>query len=273
MDFVTTSSPLRAPKTWMWINAVCLAWSILLFIEIIFTLGPLDRLEGTRAYITYNFVTTLVWVVEVGLTVLDDVKQSILSRRDLFELAVALFFLIDSMRLFLDWYKADVDVGGESLDILINFAAYVYLLKTNPPRLQESPVVGSDDYLDTLEDEEAKENTQRRDDYGAININEVTHSGQCCIARISMRTLVMKKWKRIFWITYGNDKMLFFRSQVDFEEWAMNPHLSRNQREKLVKLRIDFEDPNKSTRKDTEQIKGFHASVVKHKFYKSTGNV
>ena len=104
------------------------------------------------------------------------------------------------------------------------------------------------------------------------DFNEVTHSGQC-IARISMRTLVMKKWKRIFWITYGNDKMLFFRSQVDFEEWVMNPHLSWNQREKLVKLRIDFEDPNKSTRKDTEQIKGFHASVVKHKFYKSTGNV
>ena len=133
----------------MWINAVCLAWSILLFIEIIFTLGPLDRLEGTRAYITYNFVTTLVWVVEVGLTVLDDMKQSILSRQDLFELDVALFFLIDSMRLFLDWYNANVDVGGESLDILINFtAAYVYQCR----KLQESPVVGSDDYLDTLGD-------------------------------------------------------------------------------------------------------------------------
>ena len=145
----------------MWINAVCLAWSILLFIEIIFTLGPPERLEGTRAYLTYSVGTTLVWVVEVGLTVLG-MEQSILSRRDLFELAVAVFFLIDSMRLFLDWYKADVDVGGKSLDILINFAAYVYLLKTNPPRLQESPVVGSDDYLDTLEDEEAKENTQRQ---------------------------------------------------------------------------------------------------------------
>ena len=144
----------------MWINAVCLAWSILLFIEIMFTLGPLDRLEGTRAYITYNFVTTLVWVVEVGLTVLDDMKQqSILSRWDLFELAVGLYFLIDSMRLFLDWYKADVDVGGKSLDILINFAAYVYQLS----KLRESPV-GSDDYLDTLVDEEAKEKTQRRDD-------------------------------------------------------------------------------------------------------------
>ena len=138
------------PKTWIWINAVCLAWSILLFIEIVLTLGLLERLEGTRAYITYNFGTTLVWVVEVGLTVLDDMKQSIvLSRQDLFELAVALFFLIDSLRLFLDWYKADVDVGGESLDILINFtAAYVYQCR----KLQESPVVGSDDYLDTLGD-------------------------------------------------------------------------------------------------------------------------
>lgn len=32
------------------------------------------------------------------------------------------------------------------------------------------------------------------------DFNEVTHSGNC-IARISMRTLVMKKWKRAFWIT------------------------------------------------------------------------
>ena len=108
---------------------------------------------------------TLVWVVEVGLTVLDDMKQSIvLSRQDLFELAVALFFLIDSLRLFLDWYKADVDVGGESLDTLINFAAYVYQLS----KLRESPV-GSDDYLDTLVDEEAKEKTQRCDDSSSSN--------------------------------------------------------------------------------------------------------
>jgi hypothetical protein len=163
MDFVTTSSPLRARKTWMWINAVCLAWSILLFIEIIFTLGPPERLEGTRAYLTYSVGTTLVWVVEVGLTVLG-MEQSILSRRDLFELAVAVFFLIDSMRLFLDWYKADVDVGGKSLDILINFAAYVYQLS----KLRESPV-GSDDYLDTLVDEEAKEKTQRCDDSSSSN--------------------------------------------------------------------------------------------------------
>jgi len=53
----------------------------------------------------------------------------------------------------------------------------------------------------------------------------------------------------------------------------MNPHLSRSQREKLVKLRIEFDEPNKSARKDTERIKGFHASNVKDKFYKGTGMV
>lgn len=104
------------------------------------------------------------------------------------------------------------------------------------------------------------------------DFNEVTHSGTC-IARISMRTLVLKKWKRCFWISYGETKMLFFRSKIDFEEWVMNPHLSSNQREKLVKLRIDFENPNKSTRKDTEVIKGFHASAVKGKMYKGAGIV
>jgi hypothetical protein len=41
----------------------------------------------------------------------------------------------------------------------------------------------------------------------------------------------------------------------------------------LVKLRVDFRHPSESTRKDTEKIKGFQASAVKGKYYKSNGNL
>lgn len=102
------------------------------------------------------------------------------------------------------------------------------------------------------------------------NWDLVKHSG-ICLARISMRTLVMKKWKHSFWIAYGDHIMLFFKSRCHFDDWAMDPHLSARQREQLVKLRIDFRNPNFSTRKETENITGFVASSVKRKNYKSNG--
>lgn len=100
--------------------------------------------------------------------------------------------------------------------------------------------------------------------------NLVKHSGTC-MARLSLRTLLTKKWKQVFWIAYGNDQLLFFRNRFDFEDWVKNPHLSFNQREKLVKLRVNFSNPNISTRKDTENIKGFQCSPMKMKSYKTSG--
>jgi len=100
----------------------------------------------------------------------------------------------------------------------------------------------------------------------------IKHSG-FILARISMRTLVMKKWKQIFWIAYGDHTLLFFKTRVHFENWVMDPNLSGRQRDELVKLRVDFRHPSESTRKDTEKIKGFQASAVKGKYYKSNGNL
>jgi hypothetical protein len=102
--------------------------------------------------------------------------------------------------------------------------------------------------------------------------NQIKHSGTC-LARISLRTLVMKKWKQIFWISYGDHTMLFFKSRFHFEDWAMDPNLSTRQREGLVKLRVDFLNLDASTRKDTEHIRGFQASMIKGKQYKSKGMV
>ena len=80
-SFVSTYSPLKAPQLWTRINAVLVIWSVLLLIEILFTLGPLERLEGTRAYLTYNFGATLVWVAQVGLTILD-MQDTLEGRED-----------------------------------------------------------------------------------------------------------------------------------------------------------------------------------------------
>eukprot|EP00554_Chaetoceros_debilis_P007867 CAMPEP_0194078278 /NCGR_PEP_ID=MMETSP0149-20130528/4708_1 /TAXON_ID=122233 /ORGANISM="Chaetoceros debilis, Strain MM31A-1" /LENGTH=536 /DNA_ID=CAMNT_0038759511 /DNA_START=95 /DNA_END=1705 /DNA_ORIENTATION=- len=67
----------------------------------------------------------------------------------------------------------------------------------------------------------------------------VTHSGYS-LARISFRTILIKKWKQVFWVTYGASKVLFFRSSTDFEDWVSNPYLSQVQRDFLVKLQVDF---------------------------------
>jgi len=66
----------------------------------------------------------------------------------------------------------------------------------------------------------------------------VTHSGYS-LARISFRTILIKKWKQIFWVSYGDSKVLIFRSSADFEDWISNPYLTKAQRDFLVKLEID----------------------------------
>lgn len=69
----------------------------------------------------------------------------------------------------------------------------------------------------------------------------VKHSGNA-MARISLKSLVLKKWKPIFWICYGDSRIVIFRSKSDFEEWATNPNLNTIQREALVKMDVDFKD-------------------------------
>ena len=147
-------APAQAPTLWLTLNGLCLLWSLLLFFELLYTFGPLERLEGTRAYLVYNFVTTVVWAMEVVLTLYhmglpplrNDIGgssgSSICSRLiSLFqeregimlalELVAAIYFLGDSAKIFWYWFKVDEDVEGEMLDVLINLVAYAYIVKKN----------------------------------------------------------------------------------------------------------------------------------------------
>lgn len=89
----------------------------------------------------------------------------------------------------------------------------------------------------------------------------VSHSGYV-LARISFRTILIKKWKQTFWIMYGSSQVLFFRSSADFEDWVSNPYLSQGQRDFLVKLKIDFvQDLNK------QSVRGYQVTTQRLKNY------
>jgi len=130
-SFLSTYSPLKARTLWIRINLIFVLWSALLFLDLLFTIGPLERLDGTQEYLTYNFGSTLFWVLEAGLTALDmnmqrDTDEGLMrstfnrirvmkSPSDLthlcqtwtkedveitVELALGIYFLVDSMRVF-----------------------------------------------------------------------------------------------------------------------------------------------------------------------------
>lgn len=70
---------------------------------------------------------------------------------------------------------------------------------------------------------------------------KIRHSGHI-MTRFSTMSLVTRKWRQNFWILYGH-VLYFFRSKEDFEEWLLNPYLSRESRASLVKRFLNFKDP------------------------------
>jgi len=97
--------------------------------------------------------------------------------------------------------------------------------------------------------------------YHMPSFEKVTHSGHA-MARISLKSLIIKKWKPVFWICYGDSRIIFFRSKSDFMEWATNPLLNLVEREELVKMEIDFKDFAKKP-----GVKGYRAASLHMKDY------
>mmetsp|Transcript_13889 Transcript_13889/g.15669 ORF Transcript_13889/g.15669 Transcript_13889/m.15669 type:complete len:335 (+) Transcript_13889:303-1307(+) len=93
---------------------------------------------------------------------------------------------------------------------------------------------------------------------------EIKHSGMC-VSRISNRTKLLKIWKHVFWIIYGDNQLYVFKSKNIFDEWMMNPHLSKMERKALVKLHIDFQSDSRDH--------GYQASPLKTKYYRKGGMI
>lgn len=109
---------------------------------------------------------------------------------------------------------------------------------------------------------------EKEADFSSLpNPNKVTHSGSL-MSRISLKSLLTKVWKPTFWITYGHNILIFFRSKKTFEEWLYNPYLSKDERAKLIKLGIDFKRD-----RNLPNLRGYQATKVRTKYYKRAGMI
>ena len=103
-------------------------------------------------------------------------------------------------------------------------------------------------------------------DYRTLpSAKRVTHSGYIQ-SRISLKSLLTKKWKPTYWITYGHNILIFFKSKATFEEWLYNPYLSKEKRMTLIKLGIDFKRD-----RNLQNLRGYQATRIRTKYYKRGG--
>lgn len=86
------------------------------------------------------------------------------------------------------------------------------------------------------------------------------------LTRTSLRTLVLKKWQRTFWVQYGPTSLYIFRSRDDFEDWLHNPYHTQKQRDYLIKLRVDFYDDL-----SRKSVRGYKMTPIKVKAYEKKG--
>jgi hypothetical protein len=105
--------------------------------------------------------------------------------------------------------------------------------------------------------------SQKRDVQSTLPaFHKIKHSGEVN-ARFSLKSLLInKKWRPTFWIMYGTNSLLFFRSKTDFDEWASNPFLQKQDRDNLVKLNIDVVN---DLYRPGLQMKGYKATPVRTK--------
>lgn len=93
----------------------------------------------------------------------------------------------------------------------------------------------------------------------------VKHAGEV-MGRFSMKSMIIKKWRMVYWIAYGNSQVLFFRSKTDFEEWVSNPYLKKEDRDALVKMSLDFMNDL-----HLPHLHGYKVTTVRKKGYNRNG--
>ena len=149
-------SPHQQPKIWVLINAFILAWSTILFIDVVGTLNEdAENDEKTYAelqYLIWNFGTCLVWVLEVGLNIFDFIdskeelgenENSLLQHTDhsiastqnetlplWIELSLAIYFLIDSVSIVFHLTRKEVhnSAKGMLFDVVVAVMAYLFMV-------------------------------------------------------------------------------------------------------------------------------------------------
>lgn len=129
-----------------------------------------------------------------------------------------------------------------------------------PPPFPENLTLIKERYFVTEPNSTSREVKSTLPSFGLVK-----HSGEV-MGRFSMKSMIMKKWKYIFWIAYGDNQILVFRSKMDFEEWVSNPYLTKSERDKLVKVSFDFVNDLFKP-----MVKGYSVTSVRKKNYGRNG--
>ena len=113
---------------------------------------------------------------------------------------------------------------------------------------------------------ETKPMYQFNTDMGEFSVlpsyDRIRHSGYI-MTRFSATSILTKKWRQNFWILY-EEQLCFFRSKEDFEEWLLNPHLSKKSRDVLMKRNLDFKQ---------ELLKMYQIDKKRIKYYRKGGHM
>ena len=134
-------APVACPGLWLIINLLCLAASLYVLAHIL-TTGVLDNARrtvalATASYLIWSYLTTLVWIAEIGLSVhykLTPVGKQEGERttwRELpwaerIELVLAVIFTFNSLHLLLEWKLEGEDLDEDLLDVVLNILGYSY---------------------------------------------------------------------------------------------------------------------------------------------------
>jgi hypothetical protein len=101
---VSSCAPANRPQLWFGINLVCLVWSFLLAVAILFEDTPMDRLTGTHDYLIWSLAICLIWALEAGGLITLYCRQTggkqLTWAHHLIELVVVIYFTVYSLRVF-----------------------------------------------------------------------------------------------------------------------------------------------------------------------------
>jgi len=135
LSFLQQWSPNHHPKAWFAVNLICAAASLALLLCLLWAVDdPLAmRPVAAALYLIYSFGTTVIWCVEIGLTAWDNTATSAtgsLSWEIRIELALAVYFLVDSLQLLYEWRLLEQDPTINLVEAIFNFAGYLYVAFT-----------------------------------------------------------------------------------------------------------------------------------------------
>jgi hypothetical protein len=127
-------SSTHSPKYLIWtiVNLTVLLFSVVLFVDILYAVDHgNERPVAVAEFLIYNFVTSLLWILEVALKTYENSKDkfhlSAATGWMIAEWVVSLYFVCDSVHLVIQWKLNKSDLSEDLSAAVIGIISYSYL--------------------------------------------------------------------------------------------------------------------------------------------------